>query len=1767
MAYSNIQPVVGENAAKYKYYTVDIVSNTIIGEIPFEDVNYSRSLKSAGSFNGKITTSQETENLDLYNSTMPGKTALYVVRNDECVWGGIIWGRTYDMLGRSLSVSASEFTSYLSRRLIWKTNTRSFSANLSTTPNAPDGVFKVSLTSGSLRQPLDIFDGAGVRNTVYVTMPDAAMYQYNGYYGVLGTGTQGVPENPSTSSFYVSIPTMPQATNTNKTYYEVSITTKADTYEYIRSLITEAFSDFSEIDFANEIIEPGVKIPIKIETKKLVTTDSTHGVATFTTEANHELIVGEEVLITNVDTLLDGEHVVSEVPSKKSFKVTLDNPVSSYDKKTKITLDDIPTTDVTSAKTLIQRREKIFNMTRSIKKITRTLGVVTLFLDAPHTYVKTQKVIVTIPKKAPWKKTIDGKETDLFNYGAETGFTITSVDMTNNSLTFNELETKYNDSKYNITSNVPIEDKKITNVKMATPETRLRLTPLNDLGFSRGDYIKVSGVDDLDWRQPLYNGYVSVDESNYGSPNPILKYALSNSLDEEFGLLTLYFSNLPDTDDDPGISTIEPLADVLISDLDPRFDNQVWQTTGGANSGQPFAPWKVEFIVPYLSTNSTPVNASANAAVRVNGTKWFQYRAAYSSATSVSPEPYAVNGIQAVKYIKPSKADKYGKLTIWTVDTHRYNIGDGIGISFSDDAARAAFDGTRTVIAVGADGDGNNNSVSFNIPAGNASSAIARTTKSGTLTRKSALLTPPKIESIGIKDIQTKAGNLLEVVTDLAHPFVEGDYIVISAPNAANNSLINNGEPVQIVSVVDDYTFQYISLGKVSPLKVGNVRSISTSEDGSQMTITTGGVANVSISPRTLNITNVVNSLGTLDLALITVNASHGTEFGENVTISSLPTATFGSPATIAANNRSITSIQQGSAGGVDTLTFSLSASHGLNAADIDKYWNNLITVSGLSTSSNFTYEDQKVYPAVLRRSLFSTIIQQAVVKGSVSANVVTVYTDVVHGFAAGDVVFVDGVYPFHGTYTITSIPTTTSFRYARTAPNRALANTFAYATVTRLKTQKMNLSIYNRSYRIIDIPSNTSLTVQAGNGSSIPDWYVAVGDVASGSISIPAMTGIAPQLTPNYSLLNGTHTVFDTLDPSFPSKFYVRASALNTAKEQLSGAPGAGTVTFSGKVKSIANSTPHGLVAGDSVSISGLGGYYDTSYGSYIPLNMVNSTHRVLSVTSTTFTISNPLAKAATGYGTYFVNKQLSVDELSSAVVNRFVDVTGMLAYKDYRRLSPANIKRITSISRRSDGSGASVTAPGHGLENNDIVYINAYGGTSSVFNQGNKPVVILDATADTFTYDFYPVTDIDRVSVTMNKAVLYTAYGQPHRFAAGDTIALSAFPTGVYANAFNGNSFLVLSASADKIVIETVGLTDRRTPLTLAQYGSVEFAVGGKSTVSATGGTVTVAPTASKQAIAFRKSYGGFPRNADMGGMEFSTDNYSTYKQASQVIRGSQLVNLGGLLEQYSSSINGFDYRIDCRLEEDSTTNTYRFKRVFTLVPILPATFTEYLENLNYSRQDPLTLEVGLGLAPGQVADPVAFGADKIVFEYPGNISNVSVAENSESSATRVFITGSSNGDAGEGNVRYSAASATDLLAVGWPILDRAENQSWPLLTKEGAVNVDNWGNYDIEIDLYKTAKRFLYESKPPIGDFTISVNGSMNPTVGTFNPGDWCSLNINDAFVKSRLASALELRKNVIVRKIDTISVSVPNNPAFPEQVDLTLVTDWQVDKVGE
>ena len=106
-------------SAEYRYFTTNLLSNDVLAEIPFKSVSFERALNSAGTFSGTIPVLPSNTGMDLYNSTMPGKTGLYIVRDGVCVWGGIIWSRSYNVVDRSLNVNASEFTSYLYHRNIW----------------------------------------------------------------------------------------------------------------------------------------------------------------------------------------------------------------------------------------------------------------------------------------------------------------------------------------------------------------------------------------------------------------------------------------------------------------------------------------------------------------------------------------------------------------------------------------------------------------------------------------------------------------------------------------------------------------------------------------------------------------------------------------------------------------------------------------------------------------------------------------------------------------------------------------------------------------------------------------------------------------------------------------------------------------------------------------------------------------------------------------------------------------------------------------------------------------------------------------------------------------------------------------------------------------------------------------------------------------------------------------------------------------------------------------------------------------------------------------------------------------------------------------------------------------------------------------------------------------------------------------------------------------------------------------------------------------
>jgi hypothetical protein len=409
--------------------------------------------------------------------------------------------------------------------------------------------------------------------------------------------------------------------------------------------------------------------------------------------------------------------------------------------------------------------------------------------------------------------------------------------------------------------------------------------------------------------------------------------------------------------------------------------------------------------------------------------------------------------------------------------------------------------------------------------------------------------------------------------------------------------------------------------------------------------------------------------------------------------------------------------------------------------------------------------------------------------------------------------------------------------------------------------------------------------------------------------------------------------------------------------------------------------------------------------------------------------------------------------------------------------------------------------------------------------------------------------------ISLTANATTKTVTLGVPdHNYRVGDYVQLTlygkTYQTYVYTTTDSKGTLSpnlpIMLTSVSEDTVSYVLPTNHTYYGSLADLALVEDEDGL--------GEVGFAAQIEKTPVVVSRSYGEFPDNADMGGFDFSNTNYSDLQIQNSVLRGSDMTNVAQILEGYSNNSNGFDYRIDCSLTYDSLGNKM-FKRTFVLIPITPVTYTDYLDGLPDKK-----------LPVGTYAPASAFGADKLLFEFPGNVSNFNLSENSSNSATRVFVVGN-NDDTGSGaSARYSAASATNLLADGWPLLDKSEAQEWPL-TGVNAINVDNWGNYDAELDFSVTAERFLNESRPPLGDFIVSVNGSLNPVVGTYNPGDWCSLVVNDDFFRNRMSSILEPRKDVVVRKIDGVKVSVPNSPAFPEQIDLTLITEWQVDAIGK
>ena len=105
--------------ANYRYLFADLLTNSILAELPLTAVNFTQQLNTAGTFKGELLLSGiNSAGLNVANATIPARTAIYVDRDGTLVWGGVLWQREYNSKTQRLTLTAREFESYFERRRI-----------------------------------------------------------------------------------------------------------------------------------------------------------------------------------------------------------------------------------------------------------------------------------------------------------------------------------------------------------------------------------------------------------------------------------------------------------------------------------------------------------------------------------------------------------------------------------------------------------------------------------------------------------------------------------------------------------------------------------------------------------------------------------------------------------------------------------------------------------------------------------------------------------------------------------------------------------------------------------------------------------------------------------------------------------------------------------------------------------------------------------------------------------------------------------------------------------------------------------------------------------------------------------------------------------------------------------------------------------------------------------------------------------------------------------------------------------------------------------------------------------------------------------------------------------------------------------------------------------------------------------------------------------------------------------------------------------------
>jgi hypothetical protein len=205
----------------------------------------------------------------------------------------------------------------------------------------------------------------------------------------------------------------------------------------------------------------------------------------------------------------------------------------------------------------------------------------------------------------------------------------------------------------------------------------------------------------------------------------------------------------------------------------------------------------------------------------------------------------------------------------------------------------------------------------------------------------------------------------------------------------------------------------------------------------------------------------------------------------------------------------------------------------------------------------------------------------------ALTSNVVTITTSAAHGYLVNDSVTVTATTQttVNGTFTIASVPTSTTFTYAKTASDiPSTSDTGSVVSSSNIKMANASgiLAVVNGGTGLATLTANN---VMLGNGTSTPS-FVAPGTSGNALISNGTTWGSGIYTPPALSTASGSA-------PSYSARAWVRFNATSSADLSATYSQSGTTVTVT--------ATSHGLYVGNKVYINitsgtGVDGTYTVS-------------------------------------------------------------------------------------------------------------------------------------------------------------------------------------------------------------------------------------------------------------------------------------------------------------------------------------------------------------------------------------------------------------------------------------------------------------------------------------------------------------------------------------------------------------------------------------------